>query len=107
MAIPPHQGALAAAETVARQVNAEQQPRLLENRAFRGVVVLGGLGLVIEDSPAGVQAALAAGMGCIAATSDFTAAGLRSSGLLPERWIVDERSGLKLAVKDYMKTQES
>ena len=69
--------------------------------------ILPEAGLVIEDSPAGVQAALAAGMGCIAATSDFTAPGLRSSGLLPERWIVDERSGLKAAVKDYMKTQEA
>ena len=63
-------------------------------------------GLVIEDSPAGVQAALAAGMGCIATPSEFTASNLRSSGLLPGRWIVDDRGELKSIVKAYMKTKE-
>ncbi|KPJ74970.1 MAG: hypothetical protein AMJ54_16215 [Deltaproteobacteria bacterium SG8_13] len=64
--------------------------------------ILPEAGLVIENSPAGVQAALAAGMGCIAATSEFTASGLRSSGLLPGRWIVDDRAKLKSIVKGYM-----
>ena len=67
--------------------------------------ILPKAGLVIEDSATGVQAALAAGMGCVAATSDFTAAGLRSSGLLPERWIVDDRADLKPVVKRYVATK--
>ena len=69
--------------------------------------ILPEAGLVIEDSATGVQAALAAGMGCVAATSDFTVAGLRSSGLLPGRWIVDDRSELKPLVKRYVSTKNS
>jgi len=65
--------------------------------------ILPEAGLVIEDSLAGVQAALAAGMGCVAATSDFTAVALKSSGLLPARWIVDHRADLKPVVKRYVK----
>ncbi len=64
--------------------------------------ILPNAGLVIEDSAAGVKAALEAGMGCVAATSDFTASGLRSSGLLPGRWIVEDRADLKPVVKRYV-----
>ncbi len=46
--------------------------------------------LVIEDSPAGVQAALAAGMWCIAVSTPFTREKLHDAGLLDERWIVDD-----------------
>lgn len=69
--------------------------------------ILPEAGLVIEDSSAGVQAALAAGMGCLAAASDFTASGLRSSGLLPGRWIVEDRAELKPVVKRYLTTKRS
>ncbi len=57
--------------------------------------------LVIEDSPAGVQAALAAGMWCIAMTTLFTRAAIHSSQLLDERWVVDEADKL-LPVVEHM-----
>lgn len=50
--------------------------------------------LVIEDSPAGVQAALAAGMEVIAVSTPFTADRLRESGLLPEHLIVHDPNQL-------------
>ncbi|MDX2467824.1 MAG: HAD family phosphatase, partial [Acidimicrobiia bacterium] len=46
--------------------------------------------LVIEDSPTGVAAAIAAGMRCVAVATPFTKDALHSSGLLDERWIVDD-----------------
>ncbi|NCF67188.1 MAG: HAD-IA family hydrolase [Chloroflexi bacterium] len=46
--------------------------------------------LVIEDSPTGVQAALAAGMTVLAVSTPFTRKRLHGSGLLPEARIVDE-----------------
>lgn len=46
--------------------------------------------LVVEDSPAGVEAALAAGMAVIAVSTPFTRERLHASGLLPEERIVDE-----------------
>ena len=45
---------------------------------------------VVEDSPAGVKAALAAGMAVIAVSTPFTRQRLHESGLLPEALIVDE-----------------
>jgi beta-phosphoglucomutase-like phosphatase (HAD superfamily) len=50
--------------------------------------------LVIEDSAVGVEAALAAGMWCIAATTEFTADSIHGSGLLDARWIVDDHAHL-------------
>lgn len=57
--------------------------------------------LVIEDSPTGVRAALAAGMACIAVSTPFTRRALHASGLLADRWIVDDPETL-LSVVDRM-----
>lgn len=46
--------------------------------------------IVIEDSPSGVRAALAAGMRCIAVSTEFTRERLHAEGLLAEEWIVDD-----------------
>jgi beta-phosphoglucomutase-like phosphatase (HAD superfamily) len=54
--------------------------------------------LVIEDSPAGVAAALAAGMRCVAVSTPFTRQRLHASGLLDARWIVDDPGDLVATV---------
>lgn len=46
--------------------------------------------LVIEDSPSGVKAALAAEMACIAVTTPFTREAVHAAGLLETEWIVDD-----------------
>jgi HAD superfamily hydrolase (TIGR01509 family) len=56
--------------------------------------------LVIEDSPAGVQAALAAGMWCVAVTTPFTQAAIHSRQLLDKRWVVDEADKLLPVVQE-------
>ncbi len=48
--------------------------------------------LVIEDSPSGVEAALRAGMHCVAVSTPFTQQRLHESGLLADRWIVDDHT---------------
>jgi HAD superfamily hydrolase (TIGR01509 family) len=58
--------------------------------------------LVIEDSPAGVQAALAAGMWCIAVTTPFTRAAIHARQLLDERWVVDEAEKLLPTVQEML-----
>ncbi|MGB5845476.1 MAG: HAD family phosphatase, partial [Anaerolineales bacterium] len=58
--------------------------------------------LVIEDSPAGVQAALAAGMWCIAVTTPFTRAAIHKRLLLSERWVVDEPDKLLTVVQEML-----
>jgi beta-phosphoglucomutase-like phosphatase (HAD superfamily) len=48
------------------------------------------IGAVIEDSLSGVEAALAAGLHCIAVATPFTGRRLCDQGLLEDRWIVDD-----------------
>jgi beta-phosphoglucomutase len=50
--------------------------------------------LVIEDSPAGVKAALAAGMHVVAVSTPFTHESLHRAGLLPDGHIVDQPANL-------------
>lgn len=50
--------------------------------------------LVIEDSASGVKAALAAGMACIAVTTEFTREAVYAEKLLEPRWIVDDPARL-------------
>ncbi len=58
--------------------------------------------LVMEDSVAGVKAALAAEMGCISVVSDYTRDSMHKSKLLDGRWIVESNPGLVDMVKQYV-----
>ena len=56
--------------------------------------------LVIEDSPAGVGAAVAAGMVVVAVPTKLTGKGVRASGLLEPRWIVEDTQTLPHVVRE-------
>ena len=56
--------------------------------------------LVLEDSPNGVRAGVAAGMNVIAVATPFTMAGLRSSQVLDHAWVVHDSDALLDVVKD-------
>ncbi len=57
--------------------------------------------LVIEDSVTGETAAKAAGMNVIAVATPFTKDGLHKSGLLDDKWIIDDPANLLDAVRHY------
>ncbi|MDJ0754576.1 MAG: HAD family phosphatase [Ardenticatenaceae bacterium] len=54
--------------------------------------------LAIEDSPSGVEAAVAAGMHCIAVSTPFTGQQLHERNLIEDRWIVDDPADLMRVV---------
>jgi beta-phosphoglucomutase len=55
--------------------------------------------LAIEDSPAGVKAALAADMEAIAVTTELTRQKFRDTDLLDRRWVVDDPRMLPTVVR--------
>jgi len=59
--------------------------------------------LVIEDSPSGVKAALAAQMWCIVVTTAMTRKSIHAQQLLDERWVVDNPVKLTAVVEQMMK----
>jgi len=62
--------------------------------------------LVIEDSPTGVKAALAARMSCIVVTNDLTRESVHRSNLIDARWIVDDAVNLKTVAEQLIKGKE-
>ena len=56
--------------------------------------------LVLEDSPNGVRAGVAAGMNVVALATPFTMAGLHSSRVLEHAWIVHEPAKLPEMVRN-------
>jgi HAD superfamily hydrolase (TIGR01509 family) len=62
--------------------------------------------LVIEDSPAGVEAAKGAGMGVLAVTTPFTHRAFHERDLLDPRWVVDEPERLPMVVQECVEAHQ-
>lgn len=62
--------------------------------------------LVIEDSPAGVGAALAADMAVVAMTTELTRPKFRESEILDSRWVVEDPEALTDVVRQRIETAE-
>lgn len=63
--------------------------------------------LVVEDSPAGVQASLVAGMHVVAVSTPFTRHRLHEAGLLPRERIVDDPDTLPAVVAQIIEQLKS
>ncbi len=55
--------------------------------------------LVIEDSPAGIEAGIAAGMVVVAVPTKLTIRGVRAAGVLEPRWVVEDPQTLPDVVR--------
>ena len=61
--------------------------------------------LAIEDSPSGVEAALAAGLHCIAVTTPFTRKKIHAQGVLDQRHVVDDPDVLPDVVREMIEAE--
>lgn len=55
--------------------------------------------LIIEDSPAGIEAGVAAGMVVVAVPTKLTIKGVRAAGLIDPRWVVEDPETLPGVVR--------
>lgn len=78
--------------------NGKPDPEIY-NLVARELDVLAEECLVIEDSPAGVLAAIRAGMHVVAVSTPFTRQRLHDAGTLDARWIVDDPADLAETVQ--------
>ncbi len=62
--------------------------------------------LVIEDSPSGAKAALAAGMWCIIVTTELTHDTVHASRILDGRWIVDDSAKLQGVAQQMLRERD-
>lgn len=63
--------------------------------------------IVLEDSPSGIQAAIAAGMHCIAVTTPFTRDSVPALGILDERWIVHDPADVLNVISDKIRDMQN